>query len=210
MRVYCKTKGGAGLMARTGWCIAESRHWKEKQIWIPNCRGPFLIAGINCLGQYGHSEFEIFAPGRNLRFFIIVTVRELSGLWACPESHAFFYHTAVVKRTLASALYMEGMIIPRLSVFSGHECFQQGSLAWSETLRLTYHVYDIPSDVQLNDTIELVYGDYVTAGATTGAGSEIGKVVGTFEEDGDHVESEKGVDVPEMKNYITSSAIPKE
>lgn len=59
---------------------------KKKEDLIPNSGEGFLITGVYCLGQCGHTHFEIVAPARNPSFFTKVTWRECNSLCIYPRS----------------------------------------------------------------------------------------------------------------------------
>lgn len=112
----------------------------------------FPIAGKNYLRQCGLNGLEVVAPGRNTGFCMIVTGREGSRLWACPESHEFVYYWEVVRKIQASTLYMKEVIISPLAVFVGEGYLQHLGPEGNGSHRQRYCVYFILRVVQPKET----------------------------------------------------------
>lgn len=89
---------------------------------------------------------------------MIVTQREGSSRWTYPGYHEFVYYPSVMKKTKASTLYIEEMIIPPLSASIGHGYWQHEGSEHSRSQRLQYHGYISPNNVQLKDAVTFVYG----------------------------------------------------
>lgn len=123
-----------------------------------------------CLRQYGQNNCGILTPATNPGFFMIVTWRESTSLWACLGSHEFLHYLAVRKRALASRPCMEEVIIPPLLVSAGYGHLQHESPEWNGSHKVEYSIHFIPSALYLNVAIALAYVDSMTAGAFTGAG----------------------------------------
>lgn len=89
--VECET--GVELDVWYGWISAllnpDSK--KREEVWIPNFEGIFLITRNNCCRQCVHVDFEIVAPCRIPGLVMLVSGREGSSPWDCPESHEFVY-----------------------------------------------------------------------------------------------------------------------
>lgn len=177
-----------------------------EEVSITNSREVLSVTELDCLQKRGRKGFEVLAPRRNPRFCMMLTWREGSSIWACPGAHAFVYCPAMMKK-LESTLCMEEVICLPLSVFVGHGYLQYGSPDCNGSHRLGYQVHFIPSDVQLKDEIEFVYGVLMTPGASTGADGETVEVVKTLDQVADDVKSEEAAVVPEIWNYLISSEI---
>lgn len=102
------------------------------------------------------------------------------------------------------------MIISPLSLVFNHRYFQHAGPGWNWSHRPRPHEYIIPSSVQWNDSIVFSYKDSLTAGVATVADCKAAKVVKTYRQDGNDVESEEDEDVPDMGSYFISSEIPVE
>lgn len=71
-------------------CVAASLNWEDKRsLHFQSER--FLVTGTDRLRWGGHSEFEVVFICRDRSYFIIVTVREGSILYACTGLHEFVY-----------------------------------------------------------------------------------------------------------------------
>lgn len=65
------------------------------------------------------------------------------------------------------------------------------------------------SGVHLKNTEAFAFGDSLTAKVATGADWEREKVVETYEQNGEDVESENGADASTVGNYFIYSEIPE-
>lgn len=71
--------------------------------------------------QCCNNDFEVMMLDGDLGLFMMVTGRESSSPWACPESHASVYYHAGMKTKPASTLYMKRVIVLPVSVLVGDE-----------------------------------------------------------------------------------------
>lgn len=142
---------------------------KKNKVSVPNSGGRFFTTGQNCRLQRDHKAFEVVAPGWNPGFFMIMTGREGSRLWTYPGSYVLLYYPAAVKTLLTSTLYMEQVSILPLSVFVGLWYLLHWGPERSGSNRLMYHVYFIPSSIQLKKKISFAYEDSMTIQVATRA-----------------------------------------
>lgn len=96
--MVCETKDRTLRLDPMDQCIAESGQCDERSSLESKFESQFLTAKKNCLQQSSHNNFEVVTPGKKPGFFMIVTERESSRIWACLKYREFLYYPAVWKR----------------------------------------------------------------------------------------------------------------
>lgn len=114
---------------------------------------------------------------------------------------------AAIKEKRVNTIYMTEVVIQPLSAFVSYGFLHHWGPDVNEHRILRYHLYLIPSDVQLNDAITFAYGNSLTAEATTRADWKTAVVVKTRGQQTNDLETKEGANAREIGNYFISSEI---
>lgn len=161
----------------------------------------FFISEQDCFQMWGHNHSKVIRTGKNRMFCESEWERRYS-LCACPEFDELAYYLSVVKKTLEITLYMEKVIVLPLSLFDNNAYLLCRSSEWSKSHKLRYHVYFIPTGLQLKDAISWACGDSLVARIAYKADWVAAKVIGTYERDDFDVESSENADVLQIVSHF--------
>ena len=148
----------AALDVWLGWIatlleLDSGRQWPSS---FPNSGGRFLLTSRDCPEQAGHNKFPVQAQDLPA-FFLITTAEQETSLWKTPGSYLYVQYEEETRKTISAGLVLNETTIPPYSVFVGHGYFQHAGVGWRGNHALRYHMYFIPNEIQMKDSVYYAY-----------------------------------------------------